>query len=215
VNLYQTDHRAKARAAFPQIRGRQVLLCVGRIDPVKNQRWLVENLPGLLQRHPDVLLAFAGASTDPAYGGSLRSRIFKLDLADRVLLTGGLPPGDPRLIGLFQEARAVLLPSVSETFGLAILEAWAAGTAVIASRTSGASTLVRHGHNGWLFDLCDARAFHEAADAALLRPELAARFAAEGMRLIRADYDCATLAGRMRDLYAQLIEERHALRHPA
>jgi glycosyltransferase involved in cell wall biosynthesis len=136
-------------------------------------------------------------------------------LEDRVLFAGGLPPDDPRLVGLIQEARAVLLPSVSETFGLVILEAWAAGTAVIASRTSGASALIRHEQSGWLFDLKDPRAFHDAVDQVLLKPGLAAQFAAEGNKLVRAEYDSAVLAGRMKKLYEEIIEEKHALRHPA
>jgi glycosyltransferase involved in cell wall biosynthesis len=116
---------------------------------------------------------------------------------------------------LFQLARAVLLPSISETFGLVILEAWASGSAIIASRTSGATALIREGENGWMFSHDDLRAFHQAVDTALLRPEIAARFAAEGNRLVGAEYDSAALARRMIDLYSQLIEEKHALRHTA
>ncbi len=37
LERYQEDHRLAAQAAFPQIKDRQVLLCLGRIDPVKNQ----------------------------------------------------------------------------------------------------------------------------------------------------------------------------------
>jgi glycosyltransferase involved in cell wall biosynthesis len=215
MGLYREDRGEPARKAFPQICDRELLLCTGRIDPVKNQRWLVEEAPAIFRRHSNALLALAGACTDENYGDALRARIRELGLEDRVLVTGGLPPGDARLIGLFQEARAVLLPSVSETFGLVVLEAWAAGTAVIASRTSGATALIRHGENGWLFNHGDARAFHEAVDAALLKPELAAQFAASGNRLVRAEYDGVALAGRMKNLYAQLIEEKHALRHSA
>jgi hypothetical protein len=58
-------------------------------------------------------------------------------------------------------------------------------------------------------------AFHTALDTALLRPELAAQFAAEGARLVAREYDSVTLAGRLRDLYVQLINEKHALRHSA
>jgi glycosyltransferase involved in cell wall biosynthesis len=215
MHLYQEEHRADACAAYPQIRGRQVLLCVGRIDPVKNQRWLIEEMPRLLRRHPSAMLVLAGASTNQLYSESLRDRIRQYEFQDRVLLTGGLPPGDPRLLGLFQQARVLLLPSVAETFGLVLLEAWAAGTTVIASRTSGASALVQDGRNGWLFDLKEVSAFHAAVDAALLRPDLAAQFAAEGARLVSTEYDSVTLAGRMRDLYGQLIEEKNALRHIA
>lgn len=157
----------------------------------------------------------AGACTDEAYGESLRRDVAALGLKNRVLLTGGLPPGDPRLIGLFQEARAIVLPSVSETFGLVILEAWAAGAPVLASRTSGASALIRPGENGRLFDLNDPVSFHDALNRILEEPAAAARLAAAGRRLAEAEYDADTLARRMRELYAELIAEKNALRHPA
>jgi glycosyltransferase involved in cell wall biosynthesis len=215
MKFYRKNCRKQANEAFPQIHDREMLLCAGRIDPVKNPRWLVEQSPVIFQRHPNALLVLAGACTDEVYGALLRARIHDLGLENHVLLTGGLPPGDARLTGLYQEARAVLLPSVSETFGLVILEAWAAGTAVIASRTSGATALIREGHNGWLFDHGDGRAFYKAVDTVLLKPETAARFAAEGSKLVAAEYDNAALAGQMKNLYVKLIEEKHALHHPA
>jgi starch synthase len=118
-----------------------MLLCVGRIDPIKNQAWLLDQAPAIFQRHPNALLALAGPCTDEPYGELIDRKIKELGLQERVLLTGGLPPNDPRLIGLMQESSALLLPSLSETFGLVILEAWAAGTVVVSSRTSGPSAL--------------------------------------------------------------------------
>lgn len=215
LSRYRADHRAAALAAFPAIAGRQVLLCVGRIDAVKNQFWLVERATQFLQRHASALLVFAGACTDAVYGATLEREVATLGLADRVLFTGGLPPGDPRLIGLMQTARVVLLPSLSETFGLVILEAWAAGTTVIASQTSGASALINHGENGWLFKLGDPLSFHTALNRVLLEPDLAARQAAAGASLVGREYDTTVLAGRMQALYAELIEKKNALHHPA
>jgi glycosyltransferase involved in cell wall biosynthesis len=215
TDAYRADHRHAATAAFPEIRGQQVLLCLGRIDPVKNQAWLVGQSPAIFQRHPAAMLVLAGGVTDAAYADSLRQHIRELGLEGRVLLTGGLPPGDPRLIGLLQTARIAILPSLSETFGLVILEAWAAGTAVISSRTSGASALVKHGQNGWLFDLNEPKSFHEWVHAALANPERAKQLAAAGHALVCAEYDAAALAGRLKNLYAELLEEKHALRHTA
>lgn len=212
---YRCDHRAAALEAFPQIRDREVLLMAGRIDPVKNQGWLVAETPELIRRHPQALVVLAGAETDGTYATQVRREIARLGLADRVLLTGRLPPCDPRLIGLLQTARAVVVPSLSETFGLVILEAWAAGTPVISSRTSGAGALIEHGQTGWLFDLETPGAFHDAVGETLARPDWRARAAAAGRQRIAADYDAATLAGRLKQLYGELIEEKHALRHSA
>jgi glycosyltransferase involved in cell wall biosynthesis len=213
--LYLKDHRAAAEEAFPRIRGRAVLLCVGRIDPVKNQGWLVEQATQIFQKYPEALLVLAGGCTDQSYDQLLRQEIQRLGLEERVLMTGGLPPGDPRLIGLLQTAHAVVLPSVSETFGLVILEAWAAGTTVIASRTSGASALIKHGENGWLFDLARPSAFHDAIALTLSYPELQKRLAAAGHRLVATEYDVAPVTKGVKQLYEQLIEAKNALRHSA
>jgi glycosyltransferase involved in cell wall biosynthesis len=214
-HLYQPDHRAAARAAFPRVRGRDVLLAVGRIDAVKNQSWLIEQLPALVARHPKLLLVLAGASTDEGYTAALGRRIGRLGLEKSVFLAGGLPPCDPRLIGLLQEARAVVLPSVSETFGLVILEAWAAGTPVISTRTSGAESLIKHGETGLLFDLARPEEFHASVAELWLGPATGARLAAGGRQRVMADFDTRVLADRMKRLYENLIEGKHALRHSA
>jgi alpha-maltose-1-phosphate synthase len=208
AELYETDYRLIAHQAFPAVRGRDVLLSLGRIDPVKNQGWLVAQMPAVLQRHPNALLVLAGACTDEAYGVALEKQIAELGLGGRVLLTGKLPPSDPRLIGLVQEARVAILQSISETFGLVILEAWAAGTPAISSRTSGASALIEHGKTGWLFDLERPAEFHAALDTTLTRPEHVKPIVAAARARVIADFDTRVLSGRLRNLYQELGERK-------
>lgn len=215
ATVYAVDHREAALKAFPAIAGRDVLLSLGRIDAVKNQGWALEQLPELLRHYPRLLLVLAGACTDEVYGAALDKRIAELGLGAHVLVTGKLPPADPRLIGLLQSARVAMLQSVSETFGLVILEAWAAGTPVISSRTSGASSLIENGRNGWLFDLKEPRSFHAAVGVAMNDPEARARAAGAGRARAIAEYDTAVLASRVRRLYEDISEEKHALRRTA
>jgi len=212
---YERPSREAALAAYPQLRDKQVLISVGRIDGIKNQMFLVERAPALFMKHPEAMLVFAGACTDEAYGTALRKRIEELGLGNRILLTGGLPPGDPVLLGLFQLASALILPSISETFGLVLLEAWAAGTTVISSRTSGASALIQHRRNGWLFDLENPHGFHEAIDEVLRDSELRKATIEHGRELARTNYDTHLLATKIKTLYDELIEEKNALRRVA
>jgi glycosyltransferase involved in cell wall biosynthesis len=205
--LYQEDHRKSARAAFPQIAGRQMLLCVGRIDPIKNQGWLIDQAPAIFQRYPSALLVLAGPCTDEPYGKLLERKIHDLGLADRVLLTGGLPPNDPRLIGLMQEAVALLVPSISETFGLVILEAWAAGAVVISSRASGPSALIRDGETGWLFDLDQPGQFHAAIDCTLAAPRLAGCISKRGAAA-SLHYSVGAVACQLKHLYEELAQAK-------
>jgi len=128
-----------------------------------------------------------------------------------VLLTGGMPSDDPRLIGLLQQATVLLLPSLSETFGLVLLEAWAAGTAVISSRTSGASALIENGSNGWLFDLNDPPAFHRALEEMLDHPEKAREMASRGFEKVRDVYSVDATSRQMKRLYEEIVEEKRAV----
>src|SRR5262249_19766621 len=207
VELYRCDQRQIALANFPQIQGRQVLLCLGRIDPVKNQKWVIEKLPRIFQTHPNTLLVLAGPCTDEPYGHELHATIRRLRVQDRILLTGSLPSDDPRLIGLLQQAQLLILPSLSETFGLVILEAWAAGTPVLSSTTSGARALIREGDTGWRFDLNEPETFQRALNLALSKPELARKLAARGRVQIEQEHSLTVLATRMKKLYAEFIEE--------
>jgi glycosyltransferase involved in cell wall biosynthesis len=211
--LFARESRPEAMEAYPGLKGRQVLVILGRIDPVKNQAWLIAQAGELARRHPGILLVFVGSCTNCEYGVALNARIAREGLQDIVLMAGSLPFGDARLIGLLQEARAVVLPSVSETFGIVILEAWAAGTPVISSRTSGAAALVEDGVNGMLFDLDRPAAFHSAVDLVLAQPQIAARWGAAGRAKTVAEFDTSVRAEKVKRLYEYLIEEKNALRH--
>jgi starch synthase len=207
LEIYRTDQRQAALAAFPQIHNRQVLLSLGRIDPIKNQGWLLEQAPIIFKRYPRSLLVLAGPCTDEPYGEQIRKRLTQPDLQGRVLLTGGLPPNDPRVVGLLQMAAGLILPSLCETFGLVILEAWAAGTPVLSARASGPAALVQNGYNGWLFDLDQPEAFHQALGCTLEQPALAKQMASRGAKLSE-QYSVNALAAKLKKLYQELIEER-------
>ncbi len=207
LEVYRPDQRPAARSRFPQILGRQLLLCVGRIDPIKNQCWLLDQVSEVFQRHPRAMLVLAGPCTDLPYGRMLEQKIAHLGLQDRVLLTGALGPADPALVGLLQCAEVLLLPSLSETFGLVILEAWAAGTTVISAQASGPAALIQNGQNGWLFDLDRPATFHQALDWTLEHPEEARQMAIRG-GAVAEQYSVTALAGRLKKLYEHLIEEK-------
>src|SRR5207249_310461 len=95
-----------------------------------------------------------------------------------------------------------------ETFGLVILEAWAAGKPVLSTRTSGACGLINDRENGWFFDLSEPNSFHAAIDEFLANPEFASALGQTGQQLVSARFDTKILAGRIKHLYEQLIEAK-------
>lgn len=204
---YEEDQGRTAMEAFPSLADRRFLLVVGRIDPVKNPTWVVEQFRAVSERNPGLALVLAGPVTDGGYGARLDALIRDLGLTERVLCTGHIPHGDPRLTGLYQKAEALVLPSISETFGLVLIEAWAAGTAVIATETSGARELVQPGVNGFLYPLNRPQAFHEAVDRILGDPDLREGMARSGREMVRSRYDRSVSAALVMDLYGKVLED--------
>ncbi|OYW77337.1 MAG: hypothetical protein B7Z37_04640 [Verrucomicrobia bacterium 12-59-8] len=204
---YAVDHRAAALKAYPQIAGRDLIVTVARLDPAKNLPWLVRQLPEIKRRHPRAMLVLIGAGTTQHVVEDLNREIVRLGLQNDVLLTGGLPSGSPQLIGLIQHARVFALSSTAEPFGIVILEAWAAGTPVVSSRTSGASSLITHGETGLLFDLEKPNTFHLAIDAMFNDVMLHRDLCANARARVLADFDVPSIAARVAKVYGELREE--------
>lgn len=203
---YAMDHRAAALKAFPQIAGRDLIVKVARLDPAKNLPWLVRQLPEIKRRHPKAMLVLIGAGTTQHVVEELNREIERLGLQNDVMLTGGLASGSPELIGLIQQARVFALSSTAEPFGIVILEAWAAGTPVISSRTSGPLDLIDHGRTGLLYDVETPASFHQAIDTVFNDANLHRHLREEARAHVLAEYDVPSIAGRVAKVYGELRE---------
>ncbi len=76
---------------------------------------------------------------------------------ERVTVVSDLQPNDPRLIELFRTSDVFVLPTRAETFGIAAVEASAAGLPVIATDVGGLPDIVSHGETGLLLPTPDRR----------------------------------------------------------
>ncbi len=103
------------------------LLHVGARRPHKNVGHLVRVLHRLPAEYRLVLVG----SPDPRWPDDVDDLVAEHDLGDRVLQPGKVSESD--LIGLYAGAAAFVYPSLIEGFGLPLLEAFAAGTPVVAS----------------------------------------------------------------------------------
>ena len=176
------------------------VVCVARIDRQKDQMALVE----ALGRHPRMVVRLAGPVTQPDYLEELRARARELGAEGRLEVAGPLPPGSEALAAEFWGADAFALPSRHEPFGIAVLEAWAAGVPVAASTAGGMGRLcAAHPGAAATFAPGDAAGL----DAALARAEGDAAWRESAKRAGFAaakEYDWGTLAARLVDFYGKL-----------
>ena len=108
-------------------RGAPFLLFVGGIHPRKN----VHVLPPMLRELPEYRLVLAGPA-EGEYAERVRREAAALGLADRVVVAGAVD--EPTKAWLYGHAAGLVFPSLSEGFGLPVVEAMARGTPVFLSR---------------------------------------------------------------------------------
>lgn len=109
-----------------------------------------------------------------------------LGIADRVVFRGHLQGAE--LARAYRDADILLLPSVSESFSMALLEGMASGLPVVATCVGGTPELVTEGENGLLVPHNDARALADALDRLAASSALRARLGANNRRKIETSY---------------------------
>jgi len=129
-----------------------LLLTVARIDSQKNQAALIRSLPNIRSAIPDAHVVLIGSITGASYYQDLLQQIQSLGLSSSVTIVPGISYAGEELVNAYHAADIFVLPSLHEPFGMAVLEAWAAGLPVIASERGGLSRLIAHEKTGILID---------------------------------------------------------------
>lgn len=123
----------------------RILLFVGRLGKEKNIIFLLESFYRVQQEISDLRLVIVGGGPQEE---DLRRLCIKLGIDGKVIFTGVLPRN--QIVHCYAAADLFVFPSVTETQGLVIAEAKAAGLPVVAIRAFGAAEMVRHGEDGFL-----------------------------------------------------------------
>lgn len=139
------------------IRGKPVLLFLGRFAEEKGLPYLVGALPEIRRRFPETALVLAGEK-DRVPGETVGDRLAPLlaDPESGVVATGSVPP--EQIGDLFRVADLLVLPSTNstESFGLVQVEAMLEGVPVVASDLPGVRQPVRLTGMGEIAPIRDA-----------------------------------------------------------
>jgi glycosyltransferase involved in cell wall biosynthesis len=117
-----------------------LIATLGELKPLKGQRDFVLAANQVIKRHPDSRFVIAGTdnSLDQRFRRELKRLVRVLGHEDRFLWLDWLDDVHP----LLAAADIFVSPSHTESFGLAILDAMAAGTPIVATETDGAKELM-------------------------------------------------------------------------
>jgi 1,2-diacylglycerol 3-alpha-glucosyltransferase len=179
-----------------------VLGHLGRLVPAKRVAFLAEAAASFLRTDPDARALFCGEGEALV---EIRACFASAGVADRLVLLGNLP--DSEVADAYAAMDLFAFASLTDTQGIVLLEAMAAGVPVLALRATGASDLVVDGVCGRLLpERADPRDFAFAIAALRSNPNrpalaLAARRRAEG-------FDRRLCADRLLAAYGRAVEKR-------
>jgi glycosyltransferase involved in cell wall biosynthesis len=137
------------------------VLMVGTLEPRKNHLTVIRALADHVARRPASTLRLVLAGSAGWLYEPLLREITQLGLESRVSRLGNVEPGV--LKWLYQQAAALLFPSLYEGFGLPVLEAFALGCPVVAARI-GSVAEIADGESAMLLEPTDVAAWASALD---------------------------------------------------
>lgn len=174
-----------------------------RLERRKGVHLLEEICTRILSEYPHVHFAFAGEDVIGTYANEIAPAAEAAGFGDRVHHLGRLPL--PEVRAILKHIDIHLLPTLWDNAPYAVIEAMAAGRAILSADCGGLPELVRHGETGLLATTDDAGSFVDALRNLVEDPDLRERLGADARRAIEEQYDDKALARRTVDLYRGTI----------
>ena len=200
----------------PEDREPGLILAVGRLDPIKGFRVLVEACQLLRTAGVRFRCDIVG---DGPQREELAAQIVRDGLEEQVRLRGALAGQEVRR--LLYRALVFALPSVVTPQGnmdgipVALMEAMASGVPVVSTTVSGIPELVRDGLSGHLVAPGDSHAVSRTLQLLLEDGPLRMRFATAARRVVEKQFDVSTETGKLHVLLREAAGVRSEFREHA
>ena len=190
---YRRDPEPELRARLTHHGDRQAVLVTARLEESKGHAVLFE----ACREMADVQIVLAGE-------GPARPRLESLGgalLGDRVTFLGFRSD----IADVLAASDILVLPTLQEAFGLALLEGMAAAKPVIASAVGGPEEIIVNGETGLLVPPADPRSLAAAIRSVLTDADLALRLATAGRARVQASFTVAVAAERLSAIYDDVL----------
>jgi mannosyltransferase len=204
ADIYTPPPDRAAAFAESGLPGRYAIGCFGRIRAQKGSDVFVDAMCRLLPRYPDFTAVMVGAvvTEQMGFAADLKKRIEAAGLTSRIIMTGELEIEEVQR--WYRRLTIYAFTSRNEGFGLTLIEAMAAGAALVAARAGAAELVVEDGVTGVLVPAGDAAALAAALEP-LMRDAAAAttmgvRARQRVLERFSLDAEAAAIAGVYRRL---------------
>jgi glycosyltransferase involved in cell wall biosynthesis len=200
IDVTALNSQASDADMFPQLADKKVILFLGRLHEKKGLDILVKAISIVRNTHPNLALLIAGDSLDN-YGDRVRGFVVDEGIGDITTFTGLL--SRKAVADAYAVARVFALPSRSEGFPMAVLEALASGVPVVITpecyfpevAESGAGVEVEG----------TAPAFAKAITQLLANDDQRSKMAENARALVSKRFTVGAIAARMTAMYESVM----------
>ncbi len=188
-----------------QVKPEEALIgLVGRIDPGKGQREMIQALPKIISEFPQVKLVLVGQETfgeHQSFAQELKSMAENLKVADKIIWAGFQTqmPEVLRALDIF------VMPSYQENFANILLEAMAMQLPIISTNSGGTPEILDFGNCGLLVPPRQAEPLAEAVLNYLRNPELKEKMACAARKRAEKVYALDVVLDQLEELYYESL----------
>ncbi|HXC95516.1 MAG TPA: glycosyltransferase family 4 protein [Edaphobacter sp.] len=174
---------------------------VGNVRRVKGHDVLIKAAASVVKQFPGVVFSIAGEVLEPGYFEELKGLIHDLDLTEHVRFAGNIT----NLREYLFAADLFVLPSRSEGFSNAIVEAMAASLPVVATNVGGNAEAVEEGISGLIIPSQDPEALAAAIICLLSDRSLAHEMGTAGRKLVTERFTTDAMMQEITLAYAEVL----------
>ncbi len=194
--------KARARAELDINHDAEVVVYISRLTRRKDPATLLRGALRVAANRPKLRILLVGHG-DP----SVKSELEEIAAGAPMVEFWGHRDDVPRILAA---ADVFVLPSLTEAFGLAPLEAMLQGVATIVSDAEGFRDFVRDGENALVFPKGDEVALAAAIERTLSDEALRTRLATAGEKTVRAEFHTERYVDDVEEFYARVLAEHRA-----
>jgi glycosyltransferase involved in cell wall biosynthesis len=183
---------------------KKIILYLGRIHKIKGIDFLIKAYAHLINdmHYKDVLLVIAGP--DDGYLKEAKSLTSALGISKHVLFTGPLYGQDK--LEAYVDSDVVVLPSRYETFPMSVLEAYACGKPVIASKVGGLEDLIINGETGLLFEAGNIKRLTRSIFNLINSDNIAKEMSLKSKNFVMENFTIDKVVERLEKIYEEVIK---------
>jgi len=199
VNLNKYDLIKK----YPKLKDKKIILFLSRINWIKGLDILIPAFANLYKEDNNYHLLIAGKDDGDGYENKIRKWVNEYGLTDAVTFTG-LLTGKDKLIA-FYGSDLFVLPSYSENFGVAVVEAMACGVPIIVSDKVGISREIEQ-YNAGTIVKTNVDDVYNGIRNVFYNLDKAKDMALNAKKMVHNLYDINKVADEMIKMYKEVID---------